>query len=239
MNAGLNAAVESAAEPLSRVGVFNGYVGVFIVAFMVTLLATPVMRWLAVSNGIIDRPSDPRKVHRIPVAYLGGAAVFLGLVAALLYSVLAVRIDFLAEFHPSEHILYDAQRIMPWSIMVGLSVIMLVGLLDDVIGISPSLKIAGQLFAAAALAADQIGVQVARGLIMPTATALGIEPVEFGPPDAAFQTIGFWIHLPMSLPMIGDALQVDLVYWCGAAIIAVFVLGGCNASNLIDGLDGL
>ena len=31
----------------------------------------------------------------------------------------------------------------------------------------------------------------------------------------------------------------DLVYWTGTAVIAVFVLGACNAANLIDGLDGL
>src|SRR5690606_10909599 len=34
-------------------------------------------------------------------------------------------------------------------------------------------------------------------------------------------------------------IPVDIIYWAGAAIIALFVLGACNASNLIDGLDGL
>jgi UDP-GlcNAc:undecaprenyl-phosphate GlcNAc-1-phosphate transferase len=31
----------------------------------------------------------------------------------------------------------------------------------------------------------------------------------------------------------------DLYYWLGTALIALYVLGGCNAANLIDGLDGL
>jgi UDP-GlcNAc:undecaprenyl-phosphate GlcNAc-1-phosphate transferase len=31
----------------------------------------------------------------------------------------------------------------------------------------------------------------------------------------------------------------DIFYWTGTALIALFVLGGCNAMNLIDGLDGL
>ena len=34
-------------------------------------------------------------------------------------------------------------------------------------------------------------------------------------------------------------IPVDVTYWMGTFIIAMFVLGGCNASNLIDGLDGL
>jgi len=37
----------------------------------------------------------------------------------------------------------------------------------------------------------------------------------------------------------GGALHFDLVYWVGTAIIGFFVLGACNATNLIDGLDGL
>ena len=32
---------------------------------------------------------------------------------------------------------------------------------------------------------------------------------------------------------------LNIIYWTGTAVIAVFVLGACNASNLIDGLDGL
>lgn len=238
---GVQAAAEAAVETVTRTSVFNGYVGVFIAAFLTTIIATPIMRRLAVANGIIDSPSDPRKVHKIPIAYLGGAAVYLGLTAAIFFSIMAVRYDWLADFHPSEHAPLASQRIMPWSIMLGMTVIMLVGLLDDIIGISPRLKIAGQLFAAAALAADQIGVQVARGFIMPVAETLGIPTVEL--PIAGtgqlVETVGFSIDLPTALPLLGSAINFDLVYWTGAGLIAVFVLGGCNASNLIDGLDGL
>ncbi|MEL6796591.1 MAG: hypothetical protein AAFO89_07170, partial [Planctomycetota bacterium] len=231
----------AAEEAITRTGVFNGYVGVFIAAFLTTIIATPIMRRLAVANGIIDNPSDPRKVHKIPVAYLGGAAVYLGLVAAIFFSIMAVRYQWLADYHPSEHTPLRAHRIMPWSIMLGMTVIMLVGLLDDIVGISPRLKIAGQLFAAAALAADQIGVQVARGFIMPVAETLGIPTVELpiAGTDQFIETVGFAISLPGPIPVFGEAINFDFVYWTGAALIAVFVLGGCNASNLIDGLDGL
>jgi len=36
-----------------------------------------------------------------------------------------------------------------------------------------------------------------------------------------------------------SAIAVDFVYWIGTALIAIGVLGMCNATNLIDGLDGL
>ncbi len=42
----------------------------------------------------------------------------------------------------------------------------------------------------------------------------------------------------MPLPVVGD-VPIDLIYWAGVILIGVFVVGGCNAANLIDGLDGL
>ena len=63
----------------------------FAVAFLVTLLTTPIMRRLAVANKIVDIPSDPRKVHKQPTAYLGGVAVFLGLMAVMIFAVIATQ----------------------------------------------------------------------------------------------------------------------------------------------------
>ena len=47
------------------------------------------------------------------------------------------------------------------------------------------------------------------------------------------ETVQWVIHLGSS------SVPIDVVYWTGTAVIAVFVLGACNAANLIDGLDGL
>ncbi|MCI0581835.1 MAG: undecaprenyl/decaprenyl-phosphate alpha-N-acetylglucosaminyl 1-phosphate transferase [Chloroflexi bacterium] len=213
------------AGPDSFLGILNGYLGVFVVAFVVTLLATPLMRRLALANGIIDHPSDPRKVHTEPVAYLGGAAVFLGLMGGILFSYLALAWTGLIEFHSATHLidgLYHAP--VPISVILGLFVIMLVGLLDDVVGIEPRIKIGGQLFAAAALAIDNVGVNVARGVLAPIGRTL------IGNSDLAWT---------IPVPVVGETITFDLIYWTGTAIIGLFVLGACNASNLIDGLDGL
>jgi UDP-GlcNAc:undecaprenyl-phosphate GlcNAc-1-phosphate transferase len=46
------------------------------------------------------------------------------------------------------------------------------------------------------------------------------------------------IPLPIMIMGIHD-IPIDFIYWIGTGIIAIAVLGLCNASNLIDGLDGL
>jgi UDP-GlcNAc:undecaprenyl-phosphate GlcNAc-1-phosphate transferase len=109
-----------------------------------------------------------------------------------------------------------------------MTTIMLVGLLDDVVGVRPHVKLGGQLIAAAALAGSDVGVKVAEGILAPLGNLLFHDPrmlIEF--------------NVPFEIPMFGSHVRIDLIYWAGTAVIAAFVLGACNASNLIDGLDGL
>jgi UDP-GlcNAc:undecaprenyl-phosphate GlcNAc-1-phosphate transferase len=224
------AGLESAAETMGWLDVFNGYVGVLAVSFLLTLIATPIMRHLALANGVIDHPSDPRKVHRMPIAYLGGAAVYLGIMGGIFFSYLGVHQPFLVEYHGVPEVAFgapDPRFVPPW-ILLGLTIIMVIGLIDDVTGISPRVKVGGQLLAAAALAYGDIGVKVAAGVLTPTLGQLLNNPDLF-----------YTINLPGEFPLVGSVIQLDVIYWTGTAVIAVFVLGACNASNLIDGLDGL
>jgi len=184
----------------------NSYAGVFLAAFLVTLLATPLVRKLAIAMEIIDRPDEGRKQHQYPVAYLGGFAVFLGVMAALGYS-------FVITDEPA-----GTLAPVPMSIVIGILAITFTGLAADVWGWDPRLKIAGQLVAAAALAVQDIGTRVAEGVLAPFV----------GDAATVLLTLG-----PVSIA------SGDIFYWTGTALIALFVLGGCNAMNLIDGLDGL
>jgi UDP-GlcNAc:undecaprenyl-phosphate/decaprenyl-phosphate GlcNAc-1-phosphate transferase len=209
----------------SRFGILQGYLGVAIVAFLVTLIATPLARKMAISLGVIDRPSA-RKVHSVPIAYLGGVAVFLGIMGGIFFSYFAVRFSGLIDWHTTKFVYFQTETpaIVPPSIVLGITVIMVVGLIDDVVGIMPRVKLGGQLFAAAALAYDDIGVKVAQGILSPTLGEL-LNNHEL-----------IW-QIP--IPFFSGSVELDMMYWTGTAVIAVFVLGGCNSANLIDGLDGL
>ncbi|MBK9188829.1 MAG: undecaprenyl/decaprenyl-phosphate alpha-N-acetylglucosaminyl 1-phosphate transferase [Phycisphaerales bacterium] len=228
-------AADLVAHSISRLEIVQGYAGVFLVAFLLTLLATPIMRRLATAHGVIDRPSEARKVHRVPVAYLGGAAVFLGLLGGILFSYAADKVHGLIDFHPTQHLLYGFLRHpVPPSVLLGMTVIMLTGLIDDVVGVSPRVKLGGQLVAAAALAIDDVGVKLAAGVVIPVFRWFGANTTIVN--DAP--TIVF--HIPLPFELFGHgAIPFDVVYWCGTALIGILVLSFCNASNLIDGLDGL
>lgn len=229
-------AAEAPVHEYGRLAVFEGYIGVLVVAFLVSLVATPIMRRLAVANGVIDRPSEARKVHRMPIAYLGGVAVYLGIVAGVLYSFMATQIDGLIQWHKTLYVNeLGTPAPVPLSVLLGLTVIMLVGVIDDVAHISPRVKVGGQLIGAAALAVDNVGVKLAQGMLLPIAKALSV-PVTMLP--GGYETLLVKIPLPLAFAGL-DSIPIDFIYWIGTGIIAIAVLGLCNASNLIDGLDGL
>ena len=197
---------ESQAVAAPAMDLLNSYAPIFVVAFAVTLLVTPLVRRLAVLAGAVDLPDQSRKAHTYPVAMFGGVAVFIGLIIAIATGYVYMD-GVAADYRP-----------LPLAIVLGMVAIMFTGLADDLWGWDPRLKIAGQLVAAAALAVNDIGVRVAEGLLKPF----------MGGPDEVILSLGsFYL------------LNNHVFYWVGTALIAFFVLGGCNATNLIDGLDGL
>lgn len=213
------------------IGILQGYIGVFVAAFLITVLATPIVRRLAIANGIVDHPDEARKQHKLPIAYLGGVAVYLGIMGGLMYSYIADKFPGLIQYHeigPSN--LTDGvfiPQVPPW-IALGMTIIVVVGLIDDISGISARVKLGGQLMAAAALAIGDVGVNVAEGVLRPTLGRLLDNP-----------HLSYQIPLPFDVPGFGTSVEFDCIYWAGTMVIAVFVLGATNASNLIDGLDGL
>ncbi|MCL6639356.1 MAG: undecaprenyl/decaprenyl-phosphate alpha-N-acetylglucosaminyl 1-phosphate transferase [Firmicutes bacterium] len=101
------------------------------------LAVTPAVRRWAFKCGAVDRP-DHRKVHRRTMPRMGGLAVYISFAAAVL---LTREITFQTA-----------------GLLAGGSVIVLFGILDDTRGLSPRLKLAGQIVAA--LAVIPFGLQV-------------------------------------------------------------------------------
>jgi len=95
----------------------------FLLAFGTSLLLTPAMRWLALRVGIMDRPGI-RKVHRKPVPYLGGVAIFIGFALASL------------------SLSSDPQVI---AIVVGAACVVVLGVIDDAIAMPAVFKLVGQI----------------------------------------------------------------------------------------------
>lgn len=203
----------------------NSFMPVAVVAFLVTLIAVPIVRAIAVRHGIVDHPDGSRKIHTAPIAYLGGVAVFAGLIGGIVTSYLAYGRGIVAD--------YPA---VPLAVVIGMFAILVTGVMDDVWGWDPRLKIAGQLVAAGCLAISDVGTQTAEGLLgyvlRPDEGAVFLP---FIPESwyAVFEDGGAGIMQYFA------PTYATVYYWFGVCLIGVLVLGACNAANLIDGVDGL
>jgi len=103
------------------------YPFVFLISLGVTVALTPWMAQTARSVGMVDKPDGSLKVHKEPVPYLGGLAVFVG---------------FLVGFSP----FYDLdQQVL--AIMLGGTLIVLLGFLDDLGNLRATTKLLGQALA--------------------------------------------------------------------------------------------
>jgi UDP-GlcNAc:undecaprenyl-phosphate GlcNAc-1-phosphate transferase len=212
--------LSASAAPLAQVQlpsfsvdeVLSPYVYVFYLAFLVSFVFTPVMRRVATFYHIIDRPDLVRKMHARPVAYLGGIAVFMGWLAGLCMS------QFL--FMHRAALGLPLHVVLPFSVVAGATVIVALGLLDDIKKVSPRVKIFGQVFAAIILLAEGVGTHWMSAFLNPISvrlhSAIGWPGTDLAP------------YFPSWIVVAASCIATTaIVVFC------------CNATNLMDGLDGL
>lgn len=196
----------------TMIEVLQGEWWIGVVAFGVALVLTPVVRFVAYRVNVVDRPDELLKPHGRPIAYLGGVAMLIGLLAGLA-AMAAVIPDRAAVWNDAKRHLATGELSLLldnplWNLLgiaLGSTVMACVGLLDDLLSIRPLQKIAGQVVAAGIFLAGGVGHRMALLLLQP----VGLGDV-------------IWLGVPMSIVMfIGAMVCVS------------------NATNLLDGLDGL
>lgn len=111
-----------------------------VLAALLAHLLTPVAIRIAVQYGLVDRPDGKLKRQAEPVAYLGGAAVYLAFVIAL-------------------GLTYEFSREVLALLLAGTMVVLL-GLVDDIGAISPRAKLLGQALSALVLIKAQIVIDI-------------------------------------------------------------------------------
>lgn len=196
-------AKSSTESTLALDSVISPYMCVFFIAFIVSLLATPVMGMIATKLGVVDKPDGLRKLHGRPIAYFGGLALFFGWLAGILLCPML-----------SPHTSPASRGIeIPVGVILGAALVTLVGLIDDIMPLRARYKLFGQAIAAGCLIAQGVGTRIFSGALGALGGGLNLDIVGSIPPE--------------------------LLSASGGLMVVMFVFGACNATNLLDGLDGL
>lgn len=187
------------------------YLIVGLVSCLVTLLLVPLFRKLAWKLDVVDRPSDPRKVHARIIPYLGGLPFYLG----FLITILLVE-----AFYPE----YSQPMFYPMCV-VG-TLIVLMGIYDDICDMGSLKKLIIEIILMSLLffwgfrtteIASPLGGTFSLGWLALIITPLWVAGV--------INAVNFSDGL--------DGLAAGLVFICAASIFAIGYKNGQVASCIL------
>ena len=198
----------------------TGYAIVGGTAAVVTFLLTFLMRWLAPRIGALAMPGA-RSVHTYPTPVLGGAAMFVGLLAAM--GVASQLGQFREMFDGSSE---------PIGILIAAGVMFVVGAIDDLREVSPPAKVAGQVFSGSALSLFGVTMLYFR---VPFAS---YDYIVLSPDLAALVTVLAVVFLANAMNLIDglDGLATGIALIAGLALFLysdrLFKAGLIEGSNI-------
>lgn len=114
---------------MTELQVIGRIVSALVVAGVLSYIFTPFVKRFAYMVGAIDVPKDNRRMHKKPIPRLGGLAIFLAFLCALMV---------FGEFSAAM-----------LSVMLGATVIVVLGIFDDIMALGAKFKFCVQIFAAA------------------------------------------------------------------------------------------
>lgn len=126
-------------------------------ALVSVLILTPVVRWIAERLGAVDIPED-RKVHEKITPTLGGVAIYLSMMIGA-----------------GVYLIFGHNRVSGdiAGILIGATIIVIFGAIDDVRGLSPISKLFGQVLGAGVLVI--MGVQI-QNIHIPGVAVISLSP---------------------------------------------------------------
>jgi UDP-GlcNAc:undecaprenyl-phosphate GlcNAc-1-phosphate transferase len=110
------------------------YFFLFVISYVLVGLLTPLMRKIALAQGVLDRPNSAHKSHKNPVPYLGGVAIIIGVVIVSYISLIFNKFTW--------NNFWLATSVLGPAIVMGL-----VGLWDDLRSLNPLPRFIGQSIA--------------------------------------------------------------------------------------------
>jgi UDP-GlcNAc:undecaprenyl-phosphate GlcNAc-1-phosphate transferase len=187
------------------------YIYSFLAAALLSYILTLIVIQIATKYKIFDMP-DPRKVHTKPTPRLGGLAIALTFII-IVKVFLMFRPD-LVQFSPWIWFNYIDKHLL--GTLIGGVILIIVGAIDDVKGLSPATKLFWQIVAACIVVGFGIGVDVIRN--------------PFGGP---------LINLDKYVVLLNIFHHTYQFMVLGDLLVIIWIVLMINVINFLDGLDGL
>lgn len=133
----------------------------FLTALVITILGVIIVKRLARLLHFVDDPGE-RKVHQHPIPLGGGIALFFGVFLTFIFAIVSVSLIKIYQPHWIPQTVYEylpgvfimIPRLV--TIFIGGMIMFLLGLIDDIWGLNPWIKLVGQFIVAFFLVSSNI-----------------------------------------------------------------------------------
>ena len=115
----------------------------FLLSFIVTFMATPYTIKIAHKVGAVDIPKDQRRMHKKAMPKFGGPAVILGFLVSVIYLLIVMSMENTINLFGIEQ--YGMKLL---GMLLGIIIIGVTCIIDDIKTIRPIIKLTGQVLAA-------------------------------------------------------------------------------------------
>lgn len=176
----------------------------FLIALAVSWWLTPEIRSRALKLGLVDKPGDERRIHKVAVPRLGGVGIYMSFILTL--SALAA----ITGRFPQDARIVEGGL----GIFVGGTIVFVLGLIDDLESLPAKAKLVIQIVAASA--AYSLGVRI-RAIPIPTTFNGGV-PIDLG-----------FLHLAGGEPIQLGVLSLPItILWLVGVANAVNLIDGMD-----------
>ena len=125
----------------------------FLLAFIVAFMATPYTMKIAKKVGAVDVPKDQRRMHKRAIPKLGGPAVILGFLVSVIYLLIVMSMEHTINLFDQDE--YGKKLL---GMLLGIIIISITCIIDDIKSIKPLTKLTGQVLAA--IVAVAFGIRI-------------------------------------------------------------------------------
>ena len=187
----------------------------FILAFIVAFMATPYTIKLAKKIGAVDVPKDERRMHKRAMPKFGGPAVILGFLVSVVYLLIVMSLEDTIILNGPEN--YGMKLI---GLFLGIVIISITCIIDDIKTIKPIVKLSGQLLAAI--------VAVAFGIRIESINVSIIQAPELGEILSTIVTILWIVGVTNAINLIDglDGLASGISVISAISLLIIFLLNG-------------
>ena len=194
----------------------------FILAFIVAFMATPYTIKLAKKIGAVDVPKDERRMHKRAMPKFGGPAVILGFLVSVIYLLIVMSLEDTIILNGPEN--YGMKLI---GLFLGIVIISITCIIDDIKTIKPIVKLSGQLLAAI--------VAVAFGIRIESINVSIIQAPELGEILSTIVTIVWIVGVTNSINLIDglDGLSSGISVISAVSLLIIFVLNGSPLISIV------